>query len=128
MKRFFILTMTFTLILTWGLAGSAKAQDEEHIKQMQVLLARNSKNQRARAFYLYAIGKEYEDMARWEEVNRAVHDIVVALGGSISAEHGLGQIKGQYLQLQKSSIEIELMQRIKAAIDPQLIMNPGKVL
>ena len=67
-------------------------------------------------------------MAREEELNRIVHDIVVAMRGSISAEHGIGQLKRAALVHYKSGIELELMRRIKASLDPGNLMNPGKVL
>jgi FAD/FMN-containing dehydrogenase len=67
-------------------------------------------------------------LARWSEVNRAVHDIVVALNGSISAEHGIGRLKIDENVHYKQPIEIELMQRIKHALDPNNLMNPGKVV
>ena len=67
-------------------------------------------------------------LANWAEVNRAVHDIVVALDGSISAEHGIGRLKLAENLHYKSPVEIELMQRVKQAIDPRNLMNPGKVV
>ena len=67
-------------------------------------------------------------LARWEEFNRIVHDIVQDLGGSFSAEHGIGQLKRGELAHYKSPTEIALMRRIKSALDPQNIMNPGKVI
>ena len=67
-------------------------------------------------------------LAQWERVNRIVHDITHALGGSISAEHGLGRLKRDEIRLYKSALELELMQRLKDAFDPRAIMNPGKVL
>jgi FAD/FMN-containing dehydrogenase len=60
--------------------------------------------------------------------NRIVHDRVVAAGGSISAEHGIGQLKRDELAHYKSPLELELMRRVKTALDPQGLMNPGKVL
>jgi FAD/FMN-containing dehydrogenase len=60
--------------------------------------------------------------------NRIVHDLVVEYGGSISAEHGLGRSKRDEIKRYKSGLELDLMRRIKQAIDPQQIMNPGKVL
>lgn len=65
---------------------------------------------------------------RWREINHIVHGIVIAHGGSISAEHGIGQLKRDELAEVRSPIEIELMQRIKHAFDPAGIMNPDKVL
>ena len=61
-------------------------------------------------------------------VNRIVHDRVVAAGGSISAEHGIGQLKRDELVHYKAPLEIELMRRIKATLDPAALLNPGKVL
>jgi FAD/FMN-containing dehydrogenase len=53
---------------------------------------------------------------------------VHALGGSISAEHGIGQLKREELLRYKSPLEIEMMRGIKRALDPRGLMNPGKVL
>jgi FAD/FMN-containing dehydrogenase len=61
-------------------------------------------------------------------VNRIVHDAVHALNGSISAEHGIGQLKRLELLRYKSPVEIALMRSIKQALDPRGLMNPGKVL
>lgn len=65
---------------------------------------------------------------RSAEVNRIVYDIVAQLNGSISAEHGLGQLKRNEIRRYKSSLELELMQKIKHTFDPQQLMNPGKVI
>jgi len=67
-------------------------------------------------------------MARRADVNRIVYDVVDSLGGSISAEHGLGQLKREEIRQHKDAIELELMQVLKRAIDPRGLMNPGKVL
>ena len=67
-------------------------------------------------------------LARREEVNRIVYDLVAALGGSISAEHGLGQLKREEISRHKGALELELMRSVKRALDPQGLMNPGKVL
>jgi len=61
-------------------------------------------------------------------VNRIVHDLVHALGGSISAEHGIGQLKREEILRYKSPQEMAMMRAVKAALDPQGLMNPGKVL
>jgi D-lactate dehydrogenase (cytochrome) len=61
-------------------------------------------------------------------INRVVHDSVARFRGSISAEHGLGQAKRDEIHRYKSPLEMELMRKIKAALDPHGIMNPGKVL
>ncbi len=64
----------------------------------------------------------------WERMNRIVHDIVVEMKGSISAEHGIGLLKKEELAHYAAPVELELMRRIKAAFDPKAIMNPGKIL
>ena len=73
-------------------------------------------------------GDKQAFLARWEEMNRIVHDIVVEMRGSISAEHGIGQLKKIELEHYKTSLELDLMRKIKAALDPQGLMNPGKVI
>lgn len=65
---------------------------------------------------------------RWREMNAIVHGIVLKYNGSISAEHGIGQLKRDELAEVRPAIEIELMRRIKHAFDPAGIMNPNKVL
>jgi len=65
---------------------------------------------------------------RRDAVNRIVYDAVARLGGSISAEHGLGQLKRDAIRGQKSPLEMELMRALKSALDPKGLMNPGKVL
>ncbi|HMA48503.1 MAG TPA: FAD-binding oxidoreductase [Magnetospirillaceae bacterium] len=67
-------------------------------------------------------------LERWEEMNRIVHDIVVEMQGSISAEHGIGRLKKDELAYYKAPVELDLMRRIKQALDPQGIMNPGNIL
>ncbi len=69
-----------------------------------------------------------EFIARTPEVNRIVHDVVAELGGSISAEHGLGQLKRDEIRRYKSPVEMDLMRAVKRALDPQGLMNPGKLL
>ena len=61
-------------------------------------------------------------------VNRIIHDAVHALNGSISAEHGIGQLKRDELLRHKSPVEMALMRSIKQALDPRGLMNPGKIL
>src|SRR6188474_1008409 len=67
-------------------------------------------------------------LARWGEVNAVVFEIVLRMGGSISAEHGIGVLKRDELPEVKDKVAIELMRGIKAMLDPLGIMNPGKVL
>jgi FAD/FMN-containing dehydrogenase len=61
-------------------------------------------------------------------INRIVHDVVASHGGSISAEHGIGQYRVDELVRYRSSAEMELARTIKRALDPQGVLNPGKVL
>jgi FAD/FMN-containing dehydrogenase len=66
--------------------------------------------------------------AEYPNMNRIVHDIVVSLGGSISAEHGIGRLRMEENYRYKSPVEIGMMAAVKQALDPRNIMNPGKVL
>ena len=65
-----------------------------------------------------------EHAARRDAGSRIVHDIVASMGGSISAEHGLGSMKTEEARRYKSAVEIEAMQAIRRALDPKRIMNP----
>ena len=67
-------------------------------------------------------------LAHQPGINRIVYDSVARFAGSISAEHGLGQLKRGEILRYKSPLEMELMRRVKAALDPLGIMNPGKVV
>jgi D-lactate dehydrogenase (cytochrome) len=67
-------------------------------------------------------------LAEWERVNAAVHDVVAGFGGTISAEHGIGQMKVAENARFKPGVEIEMMRALKRTFDPQNIMNPGKVV
>jgi FAD/FMN-containing dehydrogenase len=67
-------------------------------------------------------------MALWNDIVHAVHDVVHSLNGSISAEHGIGQMKRAELAEAKGAVAMDLMRKIKAAFDPKGILNPGKVL
>ncbi len=67
-------------------------------------------------------------LGEWARMNRIVHDIVVGMQGSISAEHGIGQLKKGELAHYKAPLELDLMKRVKAAFDPRGLMNPGKIL
>ncbi|MBT3307748.1 MAG: FAD-binding oxidoreductase, partial [Alphaproteobacteria bacterium] len=67
-------------------------------------------------------------LAEWDHFNRLVHDIVDELGGSFSAEHGIGSLKRGELERYRPAVELDIMRSLKAAFDPKGIMNPGKVL
>jgi len=76
------------------------------------------------------VGVAAGDFLRDQEprVNALVYDAVIAHGGSISAEHGIGALKREELSQRKSPVALSLMRAVKKALDPQGIMNPGRVL
>jgi len=69
--------------------------------------------------------------ARWQEVvpplRRAIYDLCISLGGTLTGEHGVGATRRAYLPLALDAAQIELQRRIKAAFDPENILNPGKI-
>jgi FAD/FMN-containing dehydrogenase len=67
-------------------------------------------------------------LGEWHALNWVVFDVVLKHGGSISAEHGIGQLKRDDMLRIKSPVELEMMRGVKAMLDPKGIMNPGKVL
>jgi FAD/FMN-containing dehydrogenase len=73
-----------------------------------------------------ADGKKF--LERWDEVNKVVFAVVRDLGGSISAEHGVGVMKRDILPNYKDAVALDLMRGIKRLLDPNGILNPGKVL
>ena len=85
-------------------------------------MAAGKSAQERRAIYLDYI------QTHEEAIRRLVHDRVMAMNGSISAEHGLGQLRKAEAWRLKSPVELALMKRIKQALDPNGILNPGKVL
>jgi D-lactate dehydrogenase (cytochrome) len=69
-----------------------------------------------------------EFLTHWDEVNDAVFAVVAELGGSISAEHGIGVMKRDHLPKVKDPVAFDLMRMLKRQLDPNGILNPGKVL
>jgi FAD/FMN-containing dehydrogenase len=67
-------------------------------------------------------------LAQWPAYNRLIHDLVMTLEGSISAEHGIGQLKREELLRYESPVAIDLMRTLKRALDPHDLLNPGKVI
>ena len=67
-------------------------------------------------------------LANWDTLNTAVHEIVLDLNGSISAEHGIGRMKRDLLPHAKGEVAVDLMRKIKESFDPNGILNPGKLL
>jgi len=67
-------------------------------------------------------------LARWEDISHTVHDVVHRFGGSISAEHGLGVMKHNEIARYKSTAELDVMRALKRTLDPNNILNPGKLL
>ena len=75
-----------------------------------------------------ASGDKAAFLARWEDVNTVVHDIVGRYDGSIAAEHGIGRSKRALLPGVKSLVEMEVMRATKRMLDPNGILNPGALL
>jgi FAD/FMN-containing dehydrogenase len=73
-------------------------------------------------------GPADEWRSRLTDVNRIVHDIVMQLGGSITAEHGIGRLRIEEIDRYKSDVELEMMATLKKAFDPMNLLNPGKVI
>ena len=73
-------------------------------------------------------GNDPDFLARWDEIQQVVHDIVKEFGGSISAEHGIGVMKVGQLPRYKSHEELDAMRALKSAFDPRGILNPGKLI
>lgn len=69
-----------------------------------------------------------EFLSHWHATNERVHDLVMAMNGSFSAEHGIGQLKTQEMARLKSDVELDLMRTLKTALDPQNRLNPGKII
>ncbi|HEY5898195.1 MAG TPA: FAD-binding oxidoreductase [Burkholderiales bacterium] len=106
----------------------------EFIERADERLAQRFKQLRVYAFghvgdgnIHYNVGPE-SLVAERATVNRIVYDTVAELGGSISAEHGLGQLKREEVRSHKDPLELELMLALKRTLDPKGLMNPGKVL
>ena len=75
------------------------------------------------------VGADAEEFRRQGQViSDAIYDLVNELGGSFSAEHGIGTLKKDYLQRYRSDVEIGLMRTLKLALDPKNTLNPGKVI
>ncbi|MBV8103104.1 MAG: FAD-binding oxidoreductase [Hyphomicrobiales bacterium] len=67
-------------------------------------------------------------LARWDAMNEIVHGVVARLGGSFSAEHGVGRLKRDLMARTKDPASLAVMRQIKATLDPNGVMNPGKIL
>ncbi|MCY1551998.1 glycolate oxidase, subunit GlcD [compost metagenome] len=68
-------------------------------------------------------------MAQYDEVlHEAIYEVVLKLGGSVSAEHGIGRLKTDLLKQVKDPVALDMMRAIKTALDPNGILNPGKML
>ncbi|MGI9373011.1 MAG: FAD-linked oxidase C-terminal domain-containing protein, partial [Hyphomicrobiales bacterium] len=67
-------------------------------------------------------------LAMWDDLSWPIHEITLDLGGSISAEHGIGRLKRDLMTKVKSDVDLDLMRGIKKLLDPKDVLNPGKVL
>ena len=71
--------------------------------------------------------KDEDFLAQQNALNKITYDLVLEFGGSISAEHGIGVLKRDELRQQKGAVALDMMKKIKTALDPDNILNPGKV-
>ena len=74
------------------------------------------------------VGKKLQSQELINQINDIVYGPLKAVGGSVSAEHGIGMHKKNYLHLCRNETEIELMKRLKIFFDPKNLLNRGKVL
>jgi len=75
------------------------------------------------------VGMDTQDYLNlWDQMTDSVNEVVLELGGTISAEHGIGRMKRHHMAHIKSAVELEMMRSIKHLFDPTNIMNPGKLL
>ena len=79
--------------------------------------------------YNLTVSKEIaDDLDRATRITTTIYDLVAELEGSFSAEHGIGARKREHLERYRSNAEVELMRRLKTALDPRDTLNPGKVI
>ena len=76
----------------------------------------------------YTVWPSKDDEIHKDKIMEAIENVVLTLGGSFSAEHGIGLSKLSSMERRKDRVALDVMRQIKNAIDPQGIMNPGKVL
>ena len=75
----------------------------------------------------FSVGKSAQSKELIDKVNQIIYEPLTALGGSVSAEHGIGLDKKAYLSLCRNPAEIELMKTLKKSLDPKGILNRGKI-
>lgn len=76
----------------------------------------------------FLVGKHSEDKKLKDQINEIVYSPLKQYNGSVSAEHGIGLDKKEWLAVTKTSEEIDLMKKIKMALDPKCILNPGRII
>ena len=76
----------------------------------------------------YTVWPSKDDNLHKDKIMEAIETVVLTLGGSFSAEHGIGLSKLSSMERRKDRVSLDVMRQIKNAIDPEDIMNPGKVL
>jgi FAD/FMN-containing dehydrogenase len=109
--------------------ADAKAACEVHEPKVRVLAFGHVGDGNVHFNLCRPVGADPEAFqGRWMAFNRIVHDIVARMGGSISAEHGIGRLKREELAHYTAAVELDMMRAVKKALDPHNIMNPGKMV
>ena len=111
-----------------GFLGEVESVVNEHYPDFEIIWFGHIGDGNVHLNVLKPEGLSMEDFQlRCAQVSRWVFEIVQRYGGSISAEHGVGLLKKEYLHYSRSELEVQIMKQIKLAFDPVGIMNPGKI-
>ena len=117
----------FDISLPIPLIGEIVKKIKSHLSQLDVVEHVHCFGHMADGNIHFIIGKSSGSKEAIDAVNHAVYKELGAIGGSVSAEHGIGVHKKQFLNISKTQEEVNLMRTIKKALDPFALFNPGKI-